>query len=425
MFITVFARCDGLFHTLFNTTVENPDSESLDIVLIRRSRGVRLATRGTSRGFGRMEEKPYKGFVIWQLLWSNLGVRPLRSALSVLALALQVFLVLLIVGLTSGALSDWRTRAEGVGADIIVQPPNSSIFFALSSAVMPESLADQMTALPAVDEVAAVYIVVDQKNLGVVYGIDYPRFSGLSNGFTFLSGGPFQQPNQAIADDLAAHSRKLRVGQKTILLNHEFTISGIVLHGKGARFFVPIKTAQDIAGAEGRASIFFVRSKGDTEAARSELVKLLPTYKIRSMAEFSTLMSSSNLPELKPFIRSFVLLGVIISFLVVLLTMHTMVFERTRDIGVLRALGSSRLEVCGMILGETLVMVGLGVIAGLLCTYGIVAILHKTSPTLQISIEGVWIFRAILLTIAGGIAGAAYPALRAANNDPVDALAYE
>ena len=372
-----------------------------------------------------MEEKPYKGFVIWQLLWSNLGVRPLRSALSVMALALQVFLVLLIAGLTSGALADWRTRAEGVGADIIVQPPNSSIFFAFSSAVMPESLSEKIASLPGVDEVAPVLIVVDQKNLGVVYGIDYDRFAGLSNGFTFLSGGPFHLANQAIADDLAAQSRKLRVGQKAILLGHEFTISGIVLHGKGARFFIPIKTAQDIAGADGRASMFYVRSKGDTEGARDQLVKLLPTYKIRSMAEYSTLMTSSNLPELKPFIRSFVLLGVIISFLVVLLTMHTMVFERTRDIGVLRALGSSRLEVCWMILGETLVMVGMGVVFGLVCTYGVVAILHRTSPTLQISIESVWIVRAILLTIAGAIAGATYPALRAARNDPVDALAYE
>jgi putative ABC transport system permease protein len=372
-----------------------------------------------------MEEKPYKGFVIWHLLWSNLGVRPLRSALSVLALALQVFLVLLIVGLTSGALTDWRTRAEGVGADVIVQPPNSSIFFAISSAVMPESLSEKMAALPSVDEVASVLIVVDQKNFGVVYGIDYDRFAGLSKGFDFLSGGPFREPNQAIADDLAARSRKLRVGQKTILLGHEFTISGIVVHGKGARFFIPIKTAQDIAGADGRASMFFVRSKGDTDAARSELTKLLPTYKIRSMAEFSTLMTSSNLPELKPFIRSFVILGVVISFLVVLLTMHTMVHERTRDIGVLRALGSSRLEVCWMILGETLVMTALGAVCGLVCTYGVVAILHRTAPTLQVTIESAWIVRSILLTIAGAIAGALYPALRAAQSDPVDALAYE
>jgi putative ABC transport system permease protein len=78
-----------------------------------------------------------------------------------------------------------------------------------------------------------------------------------------------------------------------------------------------------------------------------------------------------------------------------------------------------------MILGETLVMVALGVICGLVCTYSVVAILHRTSPTLQIAIEGGWIVRAILLTIGGAIAGAMYPALRAAQNDPVDALAYE
>jgi putative ABC transport system permease protein len=372
-----------------------------------------------------MDEKPYKGFMIWHLLWSNLGVRPLRSALSVLALSLQVFLVLLIVGLTSGALSDWRTRAEGVGADIIVQPPNSSIFFALSSAVMPEALGEKIRSLPEVDEVAPVLIVVDQHNFGVVYGVDYDRFAGLSDGFRYLSGGPFRESNQAIADDLAATSRKLHVGESTVLMGHTFTISGIVVHGKGARFFIPIKTAQDIAGADKRVSMFFVRSKGDTEGVRNELVKLLPTYKIRSMAEFSTLMTSSNLPELKPFIRSFVLLGVVISFLVVLLTMHTMVFERTRDIGVLKALGSSRLEICWMIVGETLLMVALGVAVGLVSTYSVVAILHHTSPTLQIDIEGIWIFRAILLTIAGAIAGAMYPALRAAQSDPVEALAYE
>jgi hypothetical protein len=167
-----------------------------------------------------MEEKPYKGFVIWHLLWSNLGVRPLRSALSVCALALQVFLILLIVGLTSGALTDWRTRAEGIGADIIVQPPNSSIFFAFSSAVMPESLADKMASLPDIDEVGTVLIVVDQKNLGVVYGIDYDRFAGLSNGFTYISGGPFQRADQAIADDLAATDPELaaaRASGRTIL----------------------------------------------------------------------------------------------------------------------------------------------------------------------------------------------------------------
>src|SRR6202161_2222333 len=101
-------------------------------------------------------------FLYWKLVWNNLGVRPLRSTLSVAAMSLQVFLILFIVGFTSGMLSDWRTRQEGVGADIIVQPPNASIFFAFSSAVMPESLSEKIASLPNVAEVAPVFIVVDQ-----------------------------------------------------------------------------------------------------------------------------------------------------------------------------------------------------------------------------------------------------------------------
>jgi putative ABC transport system permease protein len=364
-------------------------------------------------------------FLYLRLLWSNLGVHPLRSGLSAAAIALQVFLILLIVGLTSGVLSDWRARTEGVGADIIVQPPNSSIFFSFSSAVIPEAMAAQIERLPGVQEVAPVFIVMDVQYLGVIYGIDYQRFNALSDGFTFLSGEPLSAPNDAMADDLAAAGRNLRVGEKLTLMNHEFDLKGVVVHGKGARFFVPLKTAQEIAGAENRVSMIYVRSTGDTEALRAELVKRFPTYRIRSTEEYMSLMTSNSLPELTPFINSFVGLGIVISFLVVLLTMYTLVLERRREIGVLKALGSTKLEICGLILGEALLLVVLGVVLGLVSTYSVTAILHRTSPTLQIDIESIWIFRAILVAIVGALAGASYPALRAAQSDPVDALACE
>ena len=359
------------------------------------------------------------------LLWRNLGVHPLRSALSAAAIGLQVFLILLIVGLTSGILSDWRTRAEGVGADIIVQAPNSSIFFSVSSAVIPESQVARIEKLPGVDEVAPVFVIVDTATLGVIYGIDYDRFNGLSSGFTFLSGGAFSGPDDAIADDLAAQARKLKVGSAVSLMNRSFRVSGIVLHGKGARFFLPIQKAQEIAGAEKRVSLIYVRSTGDTGAVLAELNRLLPGYRIRSMAEYMSLMTSSNLPELRPFLRSFIGLGIVISFLVVLLTMYTMVLERRREIGILKAIGSSRLEICWLIVAEALMLVGLGVVVGVCGTYATTAILHRTSPTLQIEIPPDWIVRSILVAVVGALAGAAYPALRAAQNDPVDSLAYE
>jgi len=81
----------------------------------------------------------------------------------------------------------------------------------------------------------------------------------VSGGFHYLSGGPFQGPDDIIVDDLYASSKHLRAGDTVETLNHQFRISGIVEHGKGARKFLPIKTLQELIGAQGKATIFYVK----------------------------------------------------------------------------------------------------------------------------------------------------------------------
>ena len=372
-----------------------------------------------------MDETFEGRFAQAQLLWGNIAARPMRAFLNIIAITIQVFLVLMIVGLTTGVVSEWGKRVEGVGADILVQPPNSSMFLAFSRAVLPESLADKVAKLPGVDEVAPTLTLMDQKNFVLVYGIDYRRFNALSRGFLFRSGRPFEAANEAIADDIVAQSKHLKVGDTITLLNHGFTICGIVAHGKGARYFIPLKTAQDMTGADQRVSMLYVRSKGDVEATREQILSVAPGDGVKSMAEYTTLMNSSNLPELKPFIRTMVGLGMVISFLVVLLNMHTMVLERTREIGILKALGSSRLDIVKLLLGETLVLALLGAISGIAMTFLVEGILKETTPSLQILLTPGWLGAALLLALAGAAAGAVYPALRAASFDPVVALAYE
>jgi putative ABC transport system permease protein len=265
----------------------------------------------------------------------------------------------------------------------------------------------------------------EQKNLVMVYGIDYKRFNALSRGFLFRSGKPFDGPDSLIVDDIMAQQRHLKVGDKVMLLNRQFTVNGVVAHGKGARFFIPITTAQEIAGVEDRVSMYYVRSKGDTEATRAAILKLDPANRVRSMAEYVTLMSSTSLPQLKPFVRSMVGLGIVISFLVILLNMHTMVMERTREVGILKALGFSRFDVVKMLLGETMVLTLLGAGSGILVTFLTAAILREVNPGLTILITGRWVAAAIVLAVIGSALGVAYPAMRAASYDPVVALAYE
>jgi len=306
-----------------------------------------------------------------------------------------------------------------------VQGPNASIFFAFASAVMSESFAGEIERLPDVDEVAPTLAMSDPKTLMVIYGIDYKRFNGLSQGFIFRSGRPFEASDEAMVDDIMAQTRHLKVGDTVTLLNHPFRISGIVAHGKGARSFIPLKTGQDLVGADNRVSMFFVRSKGDTEGARAEILKLNPQNRVRSMSEYVSLMSSSNLPELKPFIRVMVFLGIVISFLVVLLNMHTLVMERTREIGILKALGFSRLDIIKMLLGETVVLTIAGSLTGIGITVLTQAILKQTNPSLTILLTPGWVLGSIGLALVGASAGAVVPALRASRHDPVEALAYE
>ena len=364
-------------------------------------------------------------FTYWQLVWSNFRVHPIRTGLSIIAVAIQVLLILLIVGMINGVVTEWGRRVEGVGADLIVQPPHSSIFLALSSSSLPESLGQQIQKIPGVEVVSPVLVMMGTQSFNLVYGIDFKSFEALSSGFQFLSGGPFQGPRDAIVDKIEAESEHLKVGDHLSLLNHEFRVCGIVESGKGARLYIPLQTAQQMRSAANRVSMFYVRSDGDTQGTLKNLANAFPKEKILSVKQYLSLMNTSNLPDLEPFIHAMVGLGVAISFLVIFLAMHTIVLERIHEIGILKAIGASRPQVVALIMEETLIMAGFGIILGLGATWLTRFVLSRSLPSLSVLIPAHWVGNAIVLAFAAALAGAGYPAFRAAGFDPVDALAHE
>jgi len=365
--------------------------------------------------------------VVNKLILSNILYRPVRTALSALAVAMEVAMVMLFVGLAHGLVNDSAQRQEGVGADVMVQPSGSSFLLAFSQAPMSLKIGDRLGQIPHVMAVAPTLILFNTGALSMVYGIDMDSFNRVSGGFAYHDGGPFTSPNDLLVDDLYAKSNHIKVGQTVTLLNHQFNVCGIVEHGKGARLFIPLQTAEDLLQVQDKATIFWVKC---TEPAYTGNVvdairQLLPKYQITPVKEWMALMTSNNLPGLNVFTTVIIIIAVGIGFLVIFLSMYTTITERTREIGILKSLGASKGYIIAVILREASLLSAVGILAG----YGVAVIIRKiilaNFPTLVIELTVLWAVYAAVLAIAGSMLGAFYPAMRAAQLDPVDALAYE
>src|SRR5215469_8927021 len=240
-----------------------------------------------------------------KMIVSNLMHRPLRSLISVLAVAIEVVLILLIEGFALGTLDDSRNRQAGVGADIMVKPPGSSNFAALSSAPVSVKLADILRKQPHVAAVAPVVVQTTNK-LELLNGIDLKDWEALGGPMRYLAGGPFQGPDDMIVDEYYAGTNKVHIGDTVTALNHRFRISGIIPQGRGSRSYVPITTLQDLTGNEGKATIFYVRTDEPKEAeAVAKQLNSIPhmeTYNIVTVKEWISLMSANNIPMLSKFI---------------------------------------------------------------------------------------------------------------------------
>lgn len=363
-----------------------------------------------------------------ELILRNLLHRPLRTLIGVLAVAVEVALIVLIVGLTSGMLSETAKRIEGIGADIMVQPPAASVFIGMTGAPMPIKIADKLAELKYVQSVAPALLQFSSTGgVDVVYGIDRESFRAVSRGFVFIEGHDMEGPDDLLVDDLAASAKHIKVGDTFKLLNHDWHVAAIIEHGKGARLFVPLATLQDLVGAPDKASIFWLKCTRPehTEDAMDEIRHLLPGYTVRPLSALLSLMTSTNIPGLQTFIDSMISLAVAIGLLMIFLTMYTTVLERTRDIGVLKSLGASRAFIVRALLSESAGLCLMGIVAGIGLSYVVRAGFIAGFPTLPILITPGWILRAAGIALTGAIFGASYPAWIASRKDVVEALSYD
>jgi putative ABC transport system permease protein len=259
-----------------------------------------------------------------------------------------------------------------------------------------------------------------------LWAIDYPSFSRISGGFDMVEGRPLAQPYDVVMDTVLADATGMHVGDILPMMNREFRVAGICRAGAGGRLYARLEDVQDAVGTPDRASFFLIkgRSARDAEQLTKALSERFKGHKITPIAQVSKVMQD-NAVGLREFKQALTGMAVVISFLVVLLAMYTTIIERTREIGILRAIGASQGKVVQLVISESILICLAGVVVGIALAGGMRWLLPRLFPTVSIQLSQEWGVIASSLGLLGGLLGSLYPALKAARMDPVQALNFE
>lgn len=364
--------------------------------------------------------------MIYRLVWENLKHRPVRTFLSAIFIGIQVTLILTLVGLSVGTLGQIQQRSRGTGADIFIRPPGSSVLGFTGNMKNADKLEALVRSQPHVKLVSGT-LVQSIGNFQSISGIDLDEFNAMSGGFHYYEGGPFQHPDDLMVDQTYARAHNLHPGS-TVDLGRTWHVCAVVEPGKLSQLFAQLKPLQEIYSATNEVSWIGVQvdNPANIPSVLSNLQNLLEDYKVYPLQDLLDQMSVNNVPLLRDFTRVVVGIAVIVGFLVVLLTMYTAVLERTREIGILKALGASPAYVMGILVREAILLAVIGTAAGILMSYGTYGLMLRFGPSVltQVIVPDWWPIT-LLISLVGGLLGSVYPGLKAARQDAIEALSYD
>jgi putative ABC transport system permease protein len=401
--------------------------------------------------------------------------RKLRTALSVLAVGLGIALLLISKGLANGSIAEVNERMQSVNAELVILPAQENIIFT-NGAPFPGSFVPYISRVaddrgPLVAAVIPVFF--GQVRMGGqqqrIFGVDPRQMKLFLGPRRVLAGQVFRRAHRfaerieqtrqpagelveasplsdreladglelviddrlrrvGLFDEQLERQRPYRVGDEIRVMGKSFHIVGVVETGVAGRVFAPIQTLREMLnGGEPWSSIFFVKVRGDVDpvaAADAFQAALGDEARVELKTEYGRLLHES-FAQINTYMTASSGMALVVCFLFILLTMYTMVVERTREIGILKSLGMTRVGLLRLSVSEALVVSVAGVVIGIGLAYVGKWGFSVWRPLLTLELASGILVVAVVLGVLGGTCSALYPGYRAARLDPVTALNYE
>ncbi len=376
-----------------------------------------------STASAKVRRLPFGGLAL-----QNLWQRTSRTALT-----------LGVIGLTIGAIMAMEAVVRGMGQSMNQMSADSEIILRQSDiadtslSAVDAKVGSKIAAMPEVAYVSGViFSAVTMPERGGFFIIQgYSPAEYAIHRFNVVEGQLITADHQIMIGRKIADSLNKKVGETLALSNNRYRITGIYESGIGWEELggvISLRDAQTLMGRPRKVSLYFVKVR-DPNQAPAVVKKINAEFKDVSAALSGDF--AAEMPDMKNtdgMMAGISLLALLVGGVGVLNTMLMSVLERTREIGVLRALGWRRRTVLGLIMRESLLLGILGGGFGILIAFGLLG-LFSLSPDIAAYLQPIWgvdIFvRAFSIALGLGVLGGLYPAMRATRLRPVEALRYE
>lgn len=361
----------------------------------------------------------------------NLAGQPIRSALTILGVAVAIASFIALTGLTEGAQHFFASGIDEPGGDLVATQRNG---YSLLSNSIPQSLEKQLSAVAGVDAVSGALLNIttadDEANV-VVSG--WPPDSFMWSRLQLVAGhvpGP-SEPWAAILGQSIMEVLGKKLGDTVELHFQPYTIVGVaafetVLNQNIA--IVPLAGLQELLGRDGNVTLFQIRLKRPIDpdrvaAVRARLATAAENFAVTTTNEFAGNLRFFRLMRAVASTVSTIVL--VTAVLAIANTMLMAVNERIFELGILASIGWRPLRILGLILAEGLAIsaiggtlgIGLGVLA-----MNVVSASRLSAGLLEPYMTSELGFRALLAVFLAGPLGALYPAWRATRLLPAEAL---
>ncbi|HXR38337.1 MAG TPA: FtsX-like permease family protein [Terracidiphilus sp.] len=364
----------------------------------------------------------------------NLLRRRLRTLLTLCGIGMAIGAFVTLVGFSRSFEREWQRLYSSSGIDIAVVDKN------FMNTSVNESLIDKLRAVPAVAQAhPMIFNIMDitPEVNALIFGWHQDSFE--FDSLTFNSGGRFHDGKaEIIVGEVLARNLNKKVGDTVELQGSSFTIAGI-FHGGTAlvagALIMPIDQLQQLSSLQGKVSGFHVRLRpapaGESpqhymKRAQAQIEAALPGLNAQAAADRASNNQFVDLAHAVAWGTSCIAL--LMGILGIANTMAMSVFERTREIGILRAIGWKTWRVMMLIQIEASVLGLVGGILGIGIGVGalhLLATLPQTASVVSSSFSWIHLVEALVISVISGLIAGAYPAWRGSHLSPVEALHYD